>query len=81
MPTDEFGPEWEVEDHIDNRTIREKAGSGFLGWQAPLGENAWHLQLEAAGLRGRFGGALGFFRSWQFTGTSGLGRLPRKRGC
>ena len=33
-------------------------------WQTPLGENGWHLQLEASALRAGLGGALGFFKSW-----------------
>jgi len=63
--THEFGPDWDIEDNIDALTIRDKAGcGGFLGWRTPIGENGWHLQLEGAGLRGGFAGALGFFRSW-----------------
>lgn len=63
--THEFGPEWEIEDHIDDRTIRDKAGWGaFLGWQTPIGENGWHLQLEGCALRDGVGGALSFFRNW-----------------
>ena len=63
--THEFGPDWDIEDSIDDKTIRDKAGwGGFLGWRAPLGENGWHLQIEGAALREGFGGALGVFRSW-----------------
>jgi len=63
--THEFGPDWEVEDRVDALTIRDKGGcGGFLGWRTPLGENGWHLQLEGAGLRGGFAGAVGFYRSW-----------------
>jgi len=63
--THEFGPDWDVEDRIDALTIRDKAGcGGFLGWRSPIGENGWHVQFEGAGLRGGFGGALGFYRSW-----------------
>ena len=63
--THEFGPDWDIEDSVDALTIRDKAGcGGFLGWRTPIGENGWHLQLEGAGLRGGFAGALGFFRSW-----------------
>jgi opacity protein-like surface antigen len=63
--THEFGPDWEIEDHIDDRTIRDKGGWGaFLGWQTPLGENGWHLDLEGSVLRDGVGGALGFYRAW-----------------
>lgn len=63
--THEFGPDWDVEESIDALTIRDKEGcGGFLGLRAPLGQNGWHVQLEGAGLRGGFAGALGFFRSW-----------------
>ncbi|MFH1266442.1 MAG: hypothetical protein ABIK89_12005 [Planctomycetota bacterium] len=63
--THEFGPDWDIEDSVDALTIRDKGGcGGFLGWRTPIGENGWHLQLEGAGLRGGFAGALGFFRSW-----------------
>jgi hypothetical protein len=63
--THKFGPDWDVEDSIDDRTIRDKAGwGGFLGWQAPLGDNGWHVQFEGSALRDGFGGAIGFFRSW-----------------
>jgi opacity protein-like surface antigen len=63
--THEFGPDWEVEDSVDAVTIRDKGGcGGFLGWRTPIGENGWHLQIEGAGLRGGFAGALGFYRAW-----------------
>ena len=63
--THEFGPDWDIEESIDALTIRDKGGcGGFLGWRAPLGVNGWRLQIEGAGLRGGFGCALGFFRSW-----------------
>ena len=63
--THEFGPDWDVEETINALTIRDKGGyGGFLGWRTPIGESGWHLQLEGAGLRGGFAGALGFFRSW-----------------
>lgn len=63
--THTFDADWEVEDTIHALTLRDKAGvGGFLGWRAPLGEKGWHLQLEAAGLRGGFAGALGFYRNW-----------------
>jgi hypothetical protein len=63
--THEFGPDWDIEESIDALTIRDKGGcGGFLGWRTPLGRNGWHLQLEAAGLRGGVAGALGFYRSW-----------------
>lgn len=63
--THEFGPDWDVEESIDEVTIRDKCGcGGFFGWRTPLGHNGWQLQLEGTGLVGGFGGALGFFRSW-----------------
>jgi len=63
--THKFDADWEIEDTIHALTIRDKGGcGGFLGWRAPVGENGWHLQLEAAGLRGGVAGSLGFFRSW-----------------
>ena len=63
--THKFDVNWEVEDTIHALTIRDKGGcGGFLGWRTPLGENGWHLQLEAAGLRGGFAGALAFYRGW-----------------
>ncbi|NLS91829.1 MAG: hypothetical protein GXX96_06570 [Planctomycetaceae bacterium] len=63
--THEFGPDWDIEEDIHALTIRDKGGcGGFLGWRTPLGENGWNLQLEAAGLRGGFGGAIGFYRGW-----------------
>ncbi|OHB80777.1 MAG: hypothetical protein A2V98_04545 [Planctomycetes bacterium RBG_16_64_12] len=63
--THEFGPDWDIEDSIDALTIRDKGGwGGFFGWRTSIGENGWHLQLEGAGLRGGFAGALGFFRRW-----------------
>lgn len=63
--THEFGPDWDVEESISALTIRDKGGcGGFLGWRTPIGENGWHLQLEGAGLRGGFAGAVGLFRTW-----------------
>jgi hypothetical protein len=61
--TNEFGPNWQVEDHIDALTIRDKAGWGaFVGWQMPLGDDGWNLQLEGSALRGGFGFAISFFK-------------------
>lgn len=63
--THEFGPDWEIEDRIDDRTVRDKGGwGGFVGWRTPLGDNGWHLQLEGTALRDGLGGALSFYRSW-----------------
>ncbi len=63
--THEFGPDWDIEDSIDDQTVRDKAGwGGFLGWRRPVGEIGWHVQFEGAALRDGFGGSLGLFRSW-----------------
>ena len=63
--THEFGPDWDIEEHVDALTIRDKGGcGGLLGWRAPLGENGWHLQIEGAGLAGGFAGSVGLFRAW-----------------
>jgi hypothetical protein len=62
--THECGPGWDVEEDIDALTIRDKAGFGaFVGWQIPLGEDGWQLQLEGAVLRGGFGAAIGIFKT------------------
>src|SRR5207244_11499040 len=61
--THEFGPGWGIEDHIDMLTVRDKAGwGGFLGWQMPLGDDGWNLQLEGAVLHNGFGVGIGFFK-------------------
>lgn len=62
--THEFGPDWDVEDKINELNVRDKAGVGaFLGWRMPLGENGWHLQVEGAVLQGGFGGAIGIYKA------------------
>jgi len=62
--THKFGRNWEVEDEVNALTIRDKAGIGaFAGWQVPLGENGWQLQLEGAVLKGGFGIGVGIFRT------------------
>jgi hypothetical protein len=62
--THEFGEDWDVEEEIDVLTIRDKAGWGaFMGWQMPLGEDGWAIQLEGAVLNGGFGAAIGFFKA------------------
>jgi hypothetical protein len=63
--THTFGDEWNIRDHIDGLTVRDKPGmGGFLGWQCPIGECGWAIQLEGSVLRGGFGGAISFFRAW-----------------
>lgn len=65
LRTHKFDADWEIEDTVHALTIRDKAGcGGFFGWRTPLGDNGWHLQLEATGLKGGFGGAVGFYRGW-----------------
>jgi hypothetical protein len=60
-----FGPNWTVEDSIDAVTIRDKPGWGwFLGWQRPIGECGWNLQLEGSVLNEGFGGAISCFKAW-----------------
>jgi hypothetical protein len=60
-----FGEDWTVEDSIDALTIRDKPGLGwFIGWQRPIGDCGWSLQLEGAVLDGGFGGAISFFKAW-----------------
>ena len=62
--THEFGMDWDVEDDIDELTVRDKAGVGaFLGWRTPIGEYGWNLQLEGSALPGGFGGAVGFYKT------------------
>jgi hypothetical protein len=63
--THTFGSDWSVRDSIDALTIRDKAGvGGFVGWQRPIGENGWNLQVEGSALRGGFGGAISCFKAW-----------------
>ena len=62
--THTFGPDWDVDDEVDELTVRDKAGRGaFLGCRTPLGQNGWHLQLEGAAMRKGFNGAIGFYKA------------------
>jgi hypothetical protein len=60
-----FGPDWSIQDSIDAVTIRDKPGWGcFVGWQRPIGDDGWNLQLEGSALNGGFGGAISCFKAW-----------------
>ena len=60
-----FGADWTVQDSIDAVTIRDKAGWGwFVGWQRPISEDGWSLQVEGSVLNGGLGGAISCFKAW-----------------
>lgn len=63
--TNEFGPDWEIEDTLEAITLRDKAGvGGFFGWSSPLGGSAWTVQLEGYALARGLGGAANVYCSF-----------------